>query len=154
MKPTIIVTLASASVLAACASPPVEPASTAKCDEDGFVPRTYQLQVRTDKRGAPSRVDRNLTFVDQRALAVRAGDTVEWQLRGKFWIEFPTPVPGVPPKLENRDRVQMTLVCSDFPESFCQDPKAVAGNGVCYRLYKYDVGNESGTLDPMIVVER
>jgi len=151
MKPMLIVTLSMTLVLAACAIRPAQPGPTAKCDNSGFVPRTYKLQVRTDRRGAPSRVDRNLTWIEQRALAVRAGDTVEWQLWDDFAIDFPVAGPeGGPKKYTGRRQIRVTMPCRDY----CADAGAIVRDGVCYSLYKYNVWNVAGTLDPMIVVER
>lgn len=154
MKSISMAMLASTLVLGACAAPPRTSTSPAKCDAPGFEPQTYELRIRKDPgSGVPSHVvvHKFLTDFEVKALAVRAGDRIEWKLAGDFAIDFPVDGPeGGPRQYKGNGKVKLSVPCRDF----CSDPGAIPGAGVCYRLYKYGVVNSAGSLDPIIVVER
>jgi len=153
MRPMQIVILAATLVLTACAS--TEGTLSGKsCD--GTASKAYKLSVhREGSSGPPTKVvaRRFLTEFEQKAFAVRAGDTIVWKHKGDFSIKFPGAGPGEKSYGSKDDEVSVTMPC-DVPAPPCSGDGTLALNGVCYRLYKYNVVNSAGSLDPMVIVER
>jgi len=149
MKHKVVAAIGIATLLGGCAhvQAPADVPEDQRCGGANYKPQEHKLKVRKTDKGKPRDILRKwcLGNCDAAIVLVCTGDTVSWSHAGsrQFSIVFKEES-GSPTKdksqLEFRGAERVTI--------------AIVGDGSQNKVYKYDVKNDAGALDPMIVVER